>query len=171
VSSRTWIAWLSLAFILLVSSAIGADTVGVETLYEFMGPTESMAVPSSVDFPDYGDRRYWNRTGTYRLAHEAPYGGSFGVVYQRQTALIVEVLLRFHIDYLHAIIYYPDGRTPRFFQKQNLHVEGLGLAFRERPIDPAWDPERLLPGFRGAGCTHGALRGERWLQGRREGHQ
>jgi hypothetical protein len=139
----------ALAFTLFLSGAAAATSRDVETLYEFNGPTESMSVLSILAFPDYGERRHWHPAGTYRLAREAPFDGTFGVAYQNQRAVIVEVFLRFHIDYLHAIVYYPDGRTPRYFQKQNLGVEGMGIAFRERPIDPAWVPERLFPGFDG----------------------
>jgi hypothetical protein len=121
------------ASILFLSSALAADSRSVEMLYEFQGPTESVSVLSSLDFPDYGDQRHWHRAGTHFLAREAPFDGTFGVVYQSHRAVVVEVFLRFHIDYLHAIVYYPDGRTPRYFQKQNLGGEGIRIAFRERP--------------------------------------
>jgi hypothetical protein len=137
-------------------AVIHSTTEAPEAVYEFAGPTEPMVVLSRVPFPDYGNRAQWQPRGKYRLDPTAPAGGTFAVVYRGDAdAIVVEVFIRFHVDYLHALVLYPDGRRPRYFLKQRSDI-GSGVVFAERPISPDWVPERLLPGF--GGKRHTAAR-------------
>ena len=108
------------------------------------GGYETVRVESKQAFPNYGDPTSWHAIdGRYPLGKNAPVSGSFGVAYRSGSEFVFEVTMNFHgMDYLHAIVHYPDGKTPRLFVKQ-----GVGALFKEEPIDQKWEPARLFIGF------------------------
>lgn len=130
----------------LVALLAALSTAGADARYaEIVSPTQGEVVlVDSQSFPDYSVRHEWKDGGAHRLAKGAPIAGTFGVVFDGGAAIVVEVFIEMRARYLHALVLYEDGRTPRLFVKQ-----GVGAIFREEPIDPAWTPERLVPAFRG----------------------
>ena len=139
-ATRRWMILTMLALLAAIATAEAEQRHA-----KVVSPTQGEVLfVEAVSFPDYGADGGWRGSRALGLAHGAPIPGSFAIVFDRGPTVVIEVFIEMHAQYLHALVLYRDGQTPRLFVKQ-----GVGAIFREEPIDPAWTPERLVPEFRG----------------------
>jgi len=137
---------LIFAAMLLLTSVGITDVFAEVKIISFISPSGQKIEVSAIDFPKYGDGSWQFIGDQYRLADGFPYFLDSGIIaaYRKNNSLIFEIFSGLKRNYLQAIVYYPDGKTPHFFQKMNLVKEGLGVVFQERPLDLNWTPERLF---------------------------
>ncbi|MEK7090482.1 MAG: hypothetical protein AAB930_02760 [Patescibacteria group bacterium] len=117
---------------------------------------EEIWIKSSEPLPDFNAKDWLIIRERLHIASDAPMiKASYAIGHIRGQQLAFEVFIVFHgVNYLHKIVYYLDGRTPRMFIKRSANPpDSQGLFFGEvlpngkwRPQE--WPPDALFPNLK-----------------------